>query len=61
MTDDDRPREVDEEHYAFEVVCGHCGQVRLNTDPENCCEYSGSTQSYYGADAARWNRHVGDR
>lgn len=50
-------REI-EQNYAFEVTCGHCGAVRLNVDPEDCCDYSGSSQSYRGADAARWDRHI---
>jgi rRNA maturation endonuclease Nob1 len=45
-----------EQDLAFEINCSDCGSVYLNTEDGPCPNCGGSSCSYNGNDAARWNR-----
>lgn len=55
--DYDRDEREDRE-YAFEVTCGSCGELYLNTSSVDCPTCGSASQSYASADASRWNSHM---
>lgn len=57
MYDDDPHGDYRDDDFAFTVRCSDCGCEYDNRD-DGCPSCGGSSCSYNGDDASRWNDHV---